>query len=461
MAKGKKGRGIRGHPPRRPAVKGLRAIPSFERESAPAYRTAPQSFLHAIQNDELWRRWKADDAHSVDLRRVDLRGLDLRHKDLTGLDFSGSCLQEAKLCEACLYNVNLIDADLRSADLSDAQLAGAILLRTNLASSNLSRADFRRAGVDVRVFQQATRGSMWWGGGINGLAAFGIEMYYDEVLGGNTYLVEANMSRCDMHGTKLAGANLTGANLEEAVMRNVDLSRAILDKCSLAGATLLDVNLEFARIVKANLASATLRNCSVYGVSCWDVSTDARTEQDELVIQEHPRLTVPTLDIAQFVYLLLNNNNVRHVIETLSTKVVLILGRFSPERKAVLDQLRHALRRRDYVPIIFDCEGPRTRDTQETITTLARLARAIIADISDARSVPQELVTIVESLPSVPVVPILQRGFKPWGMYDHISRYPWVKPLLEYEPPGSKLSSHFVDDIVLQMQCSVHGSAKP
>jgi hypothetical protein len=86
-----------------------------------------------------------------------------------------------------------------------------------------------------------------------------------------------------------------------------------------------------------------------------------------------------------------------------------------------------------FLPILFDFEKPSTRDIHETIVTLAGLSRFIIADISDPKSVPQELGSIVPTLPSVPVQPLLQSGYEPWGMYDHIKRYTWVLPLFEYE----------------------------
>ena len=75
--------------------------------------------------------------------------------------------------------------------------------------------------------------------------------------------------------------------------------------------------------------------------------------------------------------------------------MVLILGRFTPERKAVLDALREELRRRDYLPILFDFEKPGSRDLTETISTLAHMARFVIADITGARSILQELERIV------------------------------------------------------------------
>ena len=50
---------------------------------------------------------------------------------------------------------------------------------------------------------------------------------------------------------------------------------------------------------------------------------------------EESEVTVDDLEVAQFVYLLLHNEKVRRVIDTITSKVVLILGRFSiPERKA-------------------------------------------------------------------------------------------------------------------------------
>jgi len=121
------------------------------------------------------------------------------------------------------------------------------------------------------------------------------------------------------------------------------------------------------------------------------------------------------------------------MIEKLTSNTVLILGRFTPERKVVLDALREELSKHGYAPVIFDFDNPSTRDIHETIVTLAVLSRFIIADISDPKSIPQELVSIVPTLPSVPVQPLLQNGYEPWAMYDHIKRYPWVLPLFEYE----------------------------
>ena len=105
-------------------------------------------------------------------------------------------------------------------------------------------------------------------------------------------------------------------------------------------------------------------------------------------------------------------------IDSITSKVVLILGRFTPERKAVLDALREELREHHYLPILFDFDVPTNRDITETVSLLARMARFIVADISDAKSVLQELRAIVPDLPSVPVQPIILAMQEEPGMFD-------------------------------------------
>src|SRR5262249_880069 len=151
-----------------------------------------------------------------------------------------------------------------------------------------------------------------------------------------------------------------------------DLSRANLSGADLWAATLVDTD----------LTGADLTGARVHSVSAWRVIVDKRTKQQDLIITDvdEPTVTVDNVEVAQFVYLLLHNEKIRDVIDTVGKKAVLILGRFTPERKAVLHALREELRKRDYVPILFDFDKPASKDLTATVSTLAHLARFIIAD---------------------------------------------------------------------------------
>jgi hypothetical protein len=111
---------------------------------------------------------------------------------------------------------------------------------------------------------------------------------------------------------------------------------------------------------------------------------------------------------------------------------VLILGRFTDERKAILDALREELREHDYLPILFDFDVPATRDITETVSLLARMARFIIADLTDPSSIPKELEAIVPGL-AVPVQPLLEGSSRPYAMFKDYWKYEWVLPVYRYD----------------------------
>jgi hypothetical protein len=251
-------------------------------------------------------------------------------------------------------------------------------------------------------------------------------------------LSHANLSGADLRQAVLYKANLSEANLSGADLRQADLSRANVSGADLSGASL----------VRSGLTKANLTGCTVYGLSAWDVQLEGAI-QSSLVITppDAPIITVDNLVVAQFIYLLLNNENVRHVIDTITSKVVLILGRFTPERKTVLDRIREELRKRDYLPVLFDFEGPTNRDITETVSTLAHMARFVIADLSDPKSIPHELAHVTPLLPSVPIVPLIVRPQKEYAMFEHFFGFRHVLKPLRYMDE-THLLSVLVDKVI-------------
>ncbi len=117
---------------------------------------------------------------------------------------------------------------------------------------------------------------------------------------------------------------------------------------------------------------------------------------------------------------------------------MLILGRFTPERKKILDAIRDKLREKDFVPIMFDFEKVDARNVTETIMILAGLSKFVIADITNPRSAPMELQATVPNY-QIPFITILQKDEKPFSMYSDLQKYPWVLPTISYDSEAELL----------------------
>jgi uncharacterized protein YjbI with pentapeptide repeats len=262
-------------------------------------------------------------------------------------------------------------------------------------------------------------------------------------------LISADLRMANLSRARLNGADLLGADLRKANLREADLRGANLSEAKLGGADLSRTNLSRAALIATNLEDAILTGARVYGTSIWDVKLQGAI-QTALVITplNQPEITVDNLEVAQFIYLLLNNAKIRDVIDTITSKAVLILGRFTPERKATLDALRDALRRHNYLPILFDFEKPSNRDFTETVSTLAHLARFVIADLTDPRSIPQELAAIILGPLMVPIRPLLLGDETAWSMFRDLARRPQVIPPFHYTNDKMLLSSLERDVIV-------------
>jgi uncharacterized protein YjbI with pentapeptide repeats len=377
---------------------------------------------------DAWNKWRQKnpydwiDLHKADLSDVNLREANLNGANLNSANLSGANLREANLSGANLNNANLSGANLSGANLiNGADLSMAILRETNLSGTNLNRA----------ILIQAK-------------------------------FINANLSRARLIKANLNGADLSGANLSKTILIKANLCEANLIEANLSGANLNKAALRGAKICKSilvetNLEGADLTGCSIYGLSAWKLKLNDRTKQSGLIITQpgEPIITVENLEIAQFVYLLLRNEKIRNVIDTIAKKVVLILGRFTPERKAVLDKLRIELRNRDYLPIIFDFGKPSNIDFTDTIRILAGMSLFVIADISDPKSISSELQAIVP-ICMIPIVPIIQEGEESFALFKDLkNKYDkWVLPERKYYSCDSLVRN--LDKAIIEPALQVH-----
>jgi hypothetical protein len=111
--------------------------------------------------------------------------------------------------------------------------------------------------------------------------------------------------------------NLSGAILSEADLSGVNLSGANLSGASLQG----------AQLSETDFSGADLTGCRVYGVSAWNLKLVGAKQQNLVITREDdPEITVDNVEVAQFIHLMLHNEKIRDVIDTITSKVVLILG---------------------------------------------------------------------------------------------------------------------------------------
>jgi hypothetical protein len=321
-------------------------------------------------------------------------------------------LNEANLTRAHLQGATLRDATLVSANCTNAVLSGAVLTGADLRCADFSSAILNGAYLD--------------GANLNG----------------------ANLHRAILAGAFLSSATLWGARLTEAVLGGVNFA-----KTDLSGANLTRANLTAALLLETKLEETILTNCRVYGISAWKVNLGKGATQRDLVITDEgeSEVRVDNIEVAQFVYLLLHNEKIRDVIDTIGKKGVLLLGRFTEGRIVVLDRLREELRKRGYVPIVFNFDKPETKDFTETVRLLAGLAKFVIADITNPKSAPLELQSTVPEI-MVPFQPIIQKGETPFAMLQDlwIKHRDWVFEPIEYSS---------VDRLVETMDAEIIGPA--
>lgn len=355
----------------------------------------PQHLEILKKGAQHWNRWRQANPHDTPrLAGADLRGLDVREINLEGADLSS--------IEG--YGIDLYHANLKSANLRRAFLQSASLFKANLSGANLSGCSMAYADLGTAKLRKAI-------------------------------LANTNCQNGDLTAADLSGADLTTADLTYARLFDANFSEARLIETSLM-ATLL---------IRTNLQGATLEGCRVHGAAVWKIQTDARTTQKNLIVTDlnDPTVTTDSIEIAQLIHLLINTSAIRDVINSMTGKAVLLLGRFIPERMPVLTALADRLRQLGDLPIIFNFDKPVDRNITETLRILAGLSKFIIADLTDPKSSPYESHVTVPDM-AIPFVPIIQHGQDEFSMFEDLYDYGWLLEGFKYRDIG-----HLLDNVEL------------
>jgi uncharacterized protein YjbI with pentapeptide repeats len=370
-------------------------------------------------------------------------------------NFKNSFLLGANFCKAVVDGARFDGADLSDGNFEESRcdatsFQGARLDRTDFHKAYLLHADFTQANLTTNLQRQ----------NLTGYSFFTIEMTrfrhadlrrakFNDVIAPdvnfdfanleNAQLISSNLTKCWFEGANLSGADFTASDLTDSHLIGTNLTYA-----NLTSANLANVDLSRSILIESNITNTSFHKCRIYGVSAWNLKGLPKKQTDLIITPSNEaEISVDDLQVAQFIYLLLNRENLRRVLNTITSKAVLILGRFTPERKIILDRIAEELRMHNLLPIIFDFDRLTSRDLTETIKTLAGISLFIIADLSNPKSSPLELQAIVPDY-QIPLVPIIQAGEQPFSMLsDLIGKYNWVvDPVLTYTS-GENLSKGF------------------
>jgi uncharacterized protein YjbI with pentapeptide repeats len=370
---------------------------------------------------ERWNKWRDSNRDIL---------INLNGADLGGLNLTGAMLWRASMIGANLRKTVLTDANINTANLAGADLCQSKLQRVHFGGATLTGANLRRANLTKSHLGKANLAG----------ADLGRAILRDAYLS-STHLVMSSLDGAVCSGADFSDAKLTDASLRGLIARRTNFASAQLNDADFTGADLSQSDFRRAVLVGTNFQRANLDGLKIYGCSVWNVDLES-SHQTNLQINDEgePLITVDNLEVAQFIYLILNNQKIRHAIDTITTKVVLILGRFTNNRKTILDAIREELRKKDYLPVLFDFDKPSNRDITETVSTLAHMARFVIADLSDPKSIPHELAHVAPLLPSVPIMPLIVRPQKEYAMFEHFFGFRHVLKPFRYRDEAHLLS---------------------
>ena len=179
-------------------------------------------------------------------------------------------------------------------DLRKATLRGADLSGFNFFNANLSGAHLSNSSLEAAVL---TKAHLW-----------------------GAHLRTANLKDADLRAADARGADFTQASLQRAVASRAIFAQAQFVKSDLRFVDLSGADLELAVFMGTDLRQANLSCCRVFGVSAWDLKLD-QAIQSNLVITKRSasQVEVDSLEIAQFLYLLLSNEKIRHVIDSITS----------------------------------------------------------------------------------------------------------------------------------------------
>jgi uncharacterized protein YjbI with pentapeptide repeats len=315
-----------------------------------------------------------------------------------------------------------IKPDLSHAELEAENFDGGDFHGVNFFGANLSgeasfcNADFRDCSFEFTDF----------------LDSYGIGSDFRGALFVNATLSEMDFAKADFRDAELNSCRASEADFSGADLRGANLNGSDLSHANFEGAKLQGANLTCTQLIGTRFRNADLSGARVFGVTPWEVELEGATQADLVITPGDLRVTVDDLQVAQFMYLLIDNRSLRRIIDTMTARVVLVIGRFGSTRRDRLAILQDRIRDRGFVPLSVDAGKIKSKELMATATLLARMSRFVVADLTDAPQVVQILEAVVPEV-AVPVLSLdSSKRSKSNGFVD-AWKYGWFLDTTRYQ----------------------------
>ena len=144
----------------------------------------------------------------------------------------------------------------------------------------------------------------------------------------------SQFDECSFCNVEMQVAKIGSAVFRGCVFDGTNLSYCTAEETDFSGSRFSNSMFDNMSLVKTCFTGCELDGVSVYGISAWDLILDDTVQKEIVIPGESSAITLDNIELAQFIHLLIRNSRLRSVIDTITSKVVLILGRFTPEPKA-------------------------------------------------------------------------------------------------------------------------------
>lgn len=210
---------------------------------------------------------------------------------------------------------------------------------------------------------------------------------------------------------------------------------ALFQQSNLVGSSWIGVDFSSARMAGVDCDGAVFERCTIEGLGVWKASgTPRREEQLRADASDFGMLALNDLKIGPALFEVVRNDALPRLFELLSSKLVLILGRFAPAAsKERLERLRAEIGRRGYIAVVVDWELQGRFNATTIVSAISMCSRFIVADVTDARTVIAEVREALAQRP-VAIQPLLLFGspepaFLRWARTD---KYQQLLPTITY-----------------------------